>query len=265
MHDAIDPDARAEVMRRLEAIENEHDVRIVLAVESGSRAWGFPSPDSDYDARFIFVRTLDAYLSLSSMRDVIETPIDGLFDVNGWDLSKALKLMMRGNSVVQEWLASPLVYRSHTGFLSALTPLAQAWRSAYADTHHYLGLLSTQRARFIDGRDTVNLKKYFYVVRPAIALQWLRERGGSPPMDLPGLLAGVALPAPAAEALQHLREAKARASELRSGTRIAELDSYIAEQAGWAIANTSRAPKPDADLLARTNTLFQNAARGAYS
>jgi uncharacterized protein len=249
-------------MRRLDAITRKHGVRILLAAESGSRAWGFHSPDSDFDARFIYVRREDEYLALSQPRDVIETPIEGLFDVNGWDLSKALRLMMKGNSVVHEWLASPHVYIAAPRFIAALTPVAQAWRSKFADAHHYHGLLATQRGRFIAGRDEVNLKKYFYAVRPAIALQWLRERADPPPMDLPSLLAGVRLPAEVAEALEELRRAKRASSEVGTGPPIPALDAYIEEQAQWGMVAKGRMPAPDSHLIERSNALFRAAVRG---
>jgi predicted nucleotidyltransferase len=250
--------ARNEVLRRLADIERERDVRILLAVESGSRAWGFHSPDSDYDARFLYVRAQDAYLGLYPQRDVIETPIEGLFDVNGWDLGKALRLMIRGNSVIHEWLASPIVYRGEPVFLERLRPIARAWRSRYADAQHYYGLLASQWGRFIEGRERVNLKKYFYVVRPAIALQWLRERpGDSPPMDLPSLLEGATPPPEAARALQELRAAKQAASELGEGPRIEALDAYIGEQKAWGLSAKGGMPRPDPALLARTDNLFR--------
>lgn len=263
MTEPVPETARREVLHRLREIEGDHDVRILLAVESGSRAWGFHSPDSDYDARFIFVRPEDAYLALSQPRDVIETPIEGLFDVNGWDLGKALRLMSKGNSVVHEWLASPHVYVSRTRFVDALAPIARAWRSAYADAHHYHGLLATQRGRFIAGREQVNLKKYFYAVRPALALHWLREQGGSPPMDLPSLLAGVSLPPTAAKALEDLRAAKRTSSEVGVGPPIPELDSYIEEQAAWGLQAKGRVPPPPAGLMERSNELLRAAIRGA--
>lgn len=260
----VPAEARAEVMRRLDAIAREHDVRLLLAVESGSRAWGFHSPDSDFDCRFIFVRGEDAYLSLTQARDVIETPIEGLFDVNGWDLAKALRLMIKGNSVVHEWLASPHVYLANERFVAALTPIARAWRSAYADAHHYHGLLATQRGRHIAGRDEVNLKKYFYAVRPAMALQWLRERPDPPPMDLPGLLAGITLPPDVAAALESLRQAKRVSSEVGIGARIVALDDYIEEQAQWGLAAKGRQPAPDPELVKQSNALFRAAVRGEF-
>lgn len=262
MTEALPQDARAEVMRRLDAIERDERVRILLAVESGSRAWGFHSPDSDFDARFIYVRPEDDYVSLFQPRDVIETPLVDLMDVNGWDLSKALRLIIKGNSVVHEWLASPLVYRSNERFVAALMPIARAWRSIYADAHHYYGLLATQRGRHIEGRDAVNLKKYFYAVRPAIALQWLRERGDAPPMDLPGLLSGVTMPREAATALEALRAAKRASSEVGEGRRIAALDDYIEEQAAWGLSAKGKMPKADPELVEQSNALFRAAVRG---
>jgi hypothetical protein len=262
MVDAVPAYAREEVEGRLDAIERDEGVRILLAVESGSRAWGFHSPDSDFDARFIYVRDEDAYLSLYQPRDVIETPLVDLMDVNGWDLSKAIRLMIKGNSVIHEWLASPLVYRAHAGFVAAIVPIARAWRNTYADAHHYYGLLATQRGRHIAGRDVVNLKKYFYAVRPAIALQWLRERGDAPPMDLPGLLAGVSLPAEAAKALEDLRRAKMASTEVGEGERIAALDACIEEQAAWGMQAKGPPPSPDAELVERSNELFRAAVRG---
>lgn len=79
-------------------------MRFLIAVESGSRAWGFPSPDSDYDIRFIHIHPRDWYLSLQPGRDVIERPIIDNIDLNGWDLRKALGLLLKSNAVVSEWL-----------------------------------------------------------------------------------------------------------------------------------------------------------------
>src|SRR4030095_590913 len=105
-------DATAESIRhKLADIERAEDVRILFAVESGSRAWGFPSPDSDYDVRFLYVHKADWYLSIDPRRDVIELPIEGEFDINGWDLRKALQLLIKSNPVLLEWLRSPVLYR----------------------------------------------------------------------------------------------------------------------------------------------------------
>src|SRR5580698_6695076 len=101
---------------RLADIARDHGVSIPLAIESGSRAWGFPSPDSDYDCRFVFVRPVNQYLSPWQQRDVIETPLEGDLDVSGWDLAKAIKLLLKGNAVIIEWLTSPIVYDGDARF-----------------------------------------------------------------------------------------------------------------------------------------------------
>jgi predicted nucleotidyltransferase len=106
--DDIPVEVRVRIAAKLDAIERERQVRVVLAVESGSRAWGFASPDSDFDVRFIYVRRLEDYAALVVPRDVIEFPIDGDLDLNGWDLRKALSLGLRWNPALVEWLTSPI-------------------------------------------------------------------------------------------------------------------------------------------------------------
>src|SRR5215472_12899988 len=121
----FDPSVVATIDARLCEIAERERVALLLAVESGSRAWGFPSPDSDYDCRFIFVRPPEGYLRLFALRDVIEFPNDGLVDVNGWDLAKALRLLLRGNAVVIEWLTSPFTYAGHAVFRDEALSLAR--------------------------------------------------------------------------------------------------------------------------------------------
>lgn len=133
----IDPVFRRCAEAALAAVEQEDDVRILLAVESGSRAWGFPSRDSDYDVRFIFVRPLADYLGISPPRDVIERPIDAELDLGGWDLRKALGLMVRSNAVVLEWLASPIVYRSDPAVVAALNNLVHIAAHLPTLAYHY--------------------------------------------------------------------------------------------------------------------------------
>src|ERR1700757_32936 len=102
--DSFDPGTVSKINQRLSAVCKEHGVFIPLAIESGSRAWGFPSPDSDYDCRFVFVRLPDQHLTPWPERDVIEFPIEDDLDANGWDLAKALRLLLKGNAVIIEWL-----------------------------------------------------------------------------------------------------------------------------------------------------------------
>lgn len=185
--DSLDPDVVAEIDARLEGLVGTENITISLAVESGSRAWGFPSPDSDYDCRFLYLRSRDDYLGLWPQRDVVETPLDKIFDVNGWDVAKALRLLLKGNATVVEWLSSPIVYQGDPTFREGMLELASEVIDPARVGRHYLHVGQNQW-NLVD--QILPLKKVFYALRPAAALRWLRTHPGSAvaPMDLQSLL-----------------------------------------------------------------------------
>lgn len=209
----------AEIDARLDRIERDHAIAIAFAIESGSRAWGFPSPDSDYDCRFVFIRPRRDYLTLYPRRDVIESELTPVLDVNGWDLGKAIKLLVKGNAVIIEWLTSPIVYRACHGFRGEFLALAQKIASRESIARHYVYLAR----RVIDTRlknlDSVELKKLFYALRPAISLRWLRLHPSErvAPMSFPVLCAGADLPADLAACISGLLAEKAVTRELGRG------------------------------------------------
>lgn len=174
IRDSFDPETVSKIDQRLSAVCQEHDVFIPLAIESGSRAWGFPSPDSDYDCRFVFVRPTDHHLSLWPLRDVIETPMEGELDVNGWELGKALRLLLKGNAVIIEWLRSPVVYRGEAWFGDGFLDVANRFASRELIGRHYLRLGERRRRDYFGDRKAVAQKKIFYALRPAASLRWLR-------------------------------------------------------------------------------------------
>ena len=214
----FDPSTVVAIERRLRLIEAQHKVRIVWAVESGSRAWGFASPDSDYDCRFLYLRPAADYLSPWPQRDVIETPLDAVLDVGGWDLRKALQLLVKGNATVLEWLRSPIAYDVDPLFRDTLLALADEVVDRDALRRHHLHVGRGQREALGDGRD-VPLKRVFYALRPAVTLRWLREHPDRavPPMDLPTLLAEVEVPDEARTAVQDAVARKAVTRELGTG------------------------------------------------
>jgi len=260
-HAAIPEERWTEVQRRLDAIEREQECRILLAVESGSRAWGFPSPDSDYDVRFVYAKPTDWYLSVFPGRDVIETPIEDDMDVNGWDLRKALHLVLKSNAVISEWMESPILYRRDAGALKQLRAFADRMLHPRALTYHYLHLARRQAAAKL-ARERIVLKRYFYALRPALALRFLRLHGGQrPPMNLQALIKGTDLPPATVKVIEQLVAAKSRTRELGSGPRIPVLDRLIAAEIASAAGSVADAPGRPATDLEAANRLFRRLIR----
>ncbi len=250
---------RSKIVERLSVIEAEEDATILLAVESGSRAWGFHSPDSDYDVRFIYSRPIDWHLNVSAGRDVIERPISDVLDLSGWDLRKTLGLILRSNAVVLEWLQSPILYRDDSEFRRDLLEFGRATLRRKPVMWHYLRLAERQSARLHNEAGLLRLKKYFYVIRPVLALRWLRLRpeASAPPMNMQALLDG-SDPPPATRALiEELVVEKSTVAELGAVDRSpAEIDALIAQELAAAKAFLDKSPpespsaqKSEADLL----------------
>ena len=237
-------------------------MRILLAVESGSRAWGFPSPDSDFDVRFVYAHDVDWYLSLDTRRDVIELPIEDDLDINGWDIKKALSLLLKPNPVLLEWLQSPITYRVDEGVKSRLMALAERTAHRRPLVHHYLHHGRAQFRDHIDGRATVSLKRYLYVVRPALALKWIRQHPDRlVPMALPQLLSGLAMQGDAVSAIEDLIARKTRSRELGEGKRSSVLDDLALTEFELA-ERTAPEPTPmPPDLLDSANSLFRQLVR----
>jgi predicted nucleotidyltransferase len=257
------PEAVARVDAQLAAIAREHNVTIPLAVESGSRAWGFPSPDSDYDCRFVFVRPEDDYLSLWPHRDVIETPLEGDLDVNGWDLAKAIRLMARGNAVIIEWLMSPLVYHGDQQFREDFLTLVHHIADRDAVARHYLHQGERFRdACFVAGGE-VSCKKAFYALRPAAALRWLRLHECSvAPMHLPTLMAECNPPTGFADIVASLIERKANTAEADKEPLPEAVAQFINDELEVG-RNTfeRRAFQPDVNLRMEAEEFFRTAVR----
>ncbi|MCU0351608.1 MAG: nucleotidyltransferase domain-containing protein [Flavobacterium sp.] len=170
------------IIEYLRQIESEKEIKILLACETGSRAWGFPSPDSDYDIRFIYKHELNWYLSLNDKKDTIERMYENNdFDLSGWDLKKSLNLLWKSNPPLLERIQSPIVYISDSAFLSEINDLAQSTYSKIATMHHYLSMSKKMYSEVKDN-PTIKLKKLFYALRTSIACKWIIEREEIPPI-----------------------------------------------------------------------------------
>ena len=170
------------VRHALAQVEADHNVRVLFACESGSRAWGFASRDSDYDVRFLYVHRRDWYLSVEDRRDVIARPIADDLDVSGWELRKALRLLRKSNPPLLEWLKSPVVYGHDPVFAAEFGALAAEFYSPRRCFAHYLHMAFGNWRDYLRGRDEVSLKKYLYVFRPLLACRWIERQLGQVPM-----------------------------------------------------------------------------------
>jgi predicted nucleotidyltransferase len=252
MHSFIEPALHTRIQTELDVIEQQDEVKILLAVESGSRAWGFPSRDSDYDVRFLYLRSIERYLAVTPLRDVIERPVDAGLDVSGWDLRKALQLMLRSNAILIEWLTSPVRYCGWAG-VDELLALARSAARPTALAYHYQ---SQARRSFeaVGETSLARLKSYCYALRSSLAVAWIQQRGDAPPMDAETLMAGVTLPQDLVEQIRQLIARKLIATEDATMPRSAIFDAFIADALS--------APLPEAmaparkDLSARADAFF---------
>ncbi|MEM0575051.1 nucleotidyltransferase domain-containing protein [Flavobacterium polysaccharolyticum] len=197
------------ILNQLKAIEHEKGVTLLYAVESGSRAWGFASPDSDYDIRFIYRHDLNYYLSLWEQPDVIEFMTKDDLDGSGWDLRKTVKLLAKSNAPLLEWLYSPVVYYEHEAFATQMRALAKECFSPIACLHHYLG--TAKKFMTVCEQDEVKLKSYFYALRTALAGKWIIENNSFPPVAFAELL--LIAPQNIQDKIKELMQLKARQDE----------------------------------------------------
>jgi uncharacterized protein len=254
-----------EVNRRLNEVEAANSVKVLLAVESGSRAWGFASTDSDYDVRFIYLSPAEWYVSvdLEEKRDVIETPIEGVWDVNGWDLRKALRLYRKSNPPLLEWLHSPIVYREKFGAAQKMRDLLPTFYSPRACMYHYLHMARGNHRGYLQS-DTVKTKKYFYVLRPLLGCRWIEKDIGSVPMEFERLVEGTDVPAAVRSEIDALLEKKRSAEELASGPRNEVLSRFIEAEFQRHSESGLAREKPQSEL-SQLNTIFREALKEAWN
>lgn len=240
----IDPTMREQAMQAMAQLEREHDVTIVFACESGSRAWGFASPDSDYDVRFVYVQRPRRYMTVHSVRDVIEQPISGDLDVNGWDLRKALGLLQASNPTLQEWLRSPIVYRSDEIAAQGLLALSEQFYSPLACYHHYVSMAKKTFREHLKG-ETVRFKKYLYALRPLLAARWIHAGRGAPPMPFATLAHAMVDDEALLADLHRLLTLKMQAGEAATSAPWPRLQQFIETELEAAQAKASDVPAAD--------------------
>ncbi|WP_205511606.1 nucleotidyltransferase domain-containing protein [Longitalea arenae] len=201
---------RASIIERLAFVAQEHQLKILFACESGSRGWQFPSPDSDYDVRFIYVRPYRYYLSVMDRAYDLNFAINGDLDMYGWDIRKVLQLMRKSNTTPFEWLQSPIIYSEEPGFKNELWALCPYYFDQRSNIHHYLGIAKGAMETIANDTE-IKIKKLFYVLRPLLAAKWCLEKQSIAPMTIGPLM--TLLPAPLKKQVNELIALKARAAE----------------------------------------------------
>lgn len=222
---------RKRILEKLDEVSKIHDVRILYACESGSRAWGFASKNSDYDVRFIYLQKPQWYLSidLEKKPDVIELPVVDDLDINGWDLRKALQLFQKSNPPLFEWISSPIIYKEETDVIQQLRDLAHKNYSPVSCKYHYYKMAKGNFREYLKG-EQVKLKKYLYVLRPVLAVLYLEKGLGPVPMEFSLLVDEVVSDPDLLNSINTLLTRKASADELGRGQRDPVLSKFLESQ-----------------------------------
>lgn len=259
---AVPRDMHRRIDEKLNAIELRESVRVVYAVESGSRAWGFASTNSDWDVRFLYVRPTDWYLSIQNRRDVLEFPIDNGLDAGGWDIRKALQLFAKSNPPLLEWLRSPSVYREALSTVARLRALSADFFSPTSCLHHYLHMAEGNYREYLQ-HDLVRLKKYLYVLRPVLACRWIERHGSMPPMEFAKLVDDQ-LPRPLRRAVGQLLDRKRAGDELAEGPRLPEINEFLETSIGRLRVSPAAFPERPRPELAALDSVFRDCLAEAW-
>lgn len=220
-------DIKKIIQDKLAEIEKKENVKVLYAVESGSRAWGVESPDSDYDVRFIYVRTKEDYLKLEERRDVIEWQLDEVLDINGWDLRKTLIQFHRGNATLFEWANSPIVYLE-TNEWKEIYECCKQYFSKKAALHHYYGTANSTFKQYLQ-EDKVKYKKYIYALRPLLACRYIESYHTIPPVTFNDLFKQD-IPRELSEEIEEMLEIKAREGEQEANPQMPVIQKFIEDE-----------------------------------
>jgi len=246
----------------LDVIEEQENTVIFYACESGSRAWGFPSADSDYDVRFLYLHPVDWYLSIEDKRDVIECPLEDRLDITGWDLKKALGLFRKSNPPLLEWLGSPIVYKENYSIANRMRELAKIYYSPTACIYHYLHMAQGNVREYLKG-DRVWVKKYFYVLRPILAIKWIEHGYGVAPTSFITLLEQVVPAGQLKDAIIDLVEKKSVGAELDYGDRIPVISDFIENELA-RLEEDEKQYKNNPAPISMLDDLFKQALREVW-
>lgn len=256
---------RPHIIEVLKQIEKDYSVKILFACESGSRAWGFPSKDSDYDVRFIYIHNPNWYLSIDQERDVIEIPardpisipIHPLLDLSGWELTKALRLFRKSNPPLLEWLRSSIVYYQTYSTIEKMRALDKNIFSPTSCLYHYLNMAKGNFRDYLQGNN-VRIKKYFYVLRPILAAKWIEKYHSIPPMEFQALVEEILEAGELKESVLTLLKRKIAGEELNMEPRIDSINDFLYKEIKHLEAYSKGLNKEIPDPTSELNQLFRD-------
>ncbi|MFC4323266.1 nucleotidyltransferase domain-containing protein [Litchfieldia salsa] len=263
---------REHINEVIKQIEQDNDVKILFACESGSRAWGFPSKDSDYDVRFIYIHKPNWYLSIDQKRDVIEIPtrdhisipMDPLLDLSGWELTKALRLFRKSNTPLLEWLKSSIVYYQSYSTIERMRELDKNIFSPTSCLYHYLNMAKGNFREYLQGNE-VRIKKYFYVLRPILAAKWIEKYNAIPPMEFQALLEDILEPGELKESVSTLLKRKIAGEELNLEPKVDIINEYINKEIEHLEAYTKGLNLDIPDPTMELDLLFRNTLKEVWN
>lgn len=256
------------ILNKLIEIEEKYQVKVLYAVESGSRAWGFPSKDSDYDVRFIYIHQPDWYLSVDPQgvgkkRDVIEVPINDLLDISGWEITKALRLFRKSNPPLLEWMKSEIVYYQAYSFIDQMRVLEPQVFYSNATLYHYLNMAKKNHKEFLQGAE-VKIKKYFYVLRPILACKWIEENQTVPPIDFHELVDAMVSDNDLKREIELLLRRKIAGDEMDLEPRIQLINDFLESEMIRLEAYVKTISIEIADPTEKLNVLFRNTLKEVW-
>ena len=237
------------IISKINEIESREGFEILFACESGSRAWGFASLDSDYDVRFVYLRKSDQYLRLKALRDVCEAELNDIYDINGWDLKKFFVLLLRSNPAIFEWANSPIIYKTSAKW-QKIAEILPDFLDSKTLLYHYLGMAKNNVRMYLQD-EQVRYKKYLYALRPLLACRFIFKENSRIPMDFKKLCAAV-LPSDMRECVDKLLFIKQNNSEKESGEHIKSIDDFINNEIcaiSELLEKHPKGKKPDESVL----------------
>jgi len=252
-----------QIKKELIHLEKTHTIKILYAVESGSRAWGFASKDSDWDVRYIYVHRPEWYLSIDDKKDSMDEILPNTIDLAGWELRKTLKLFRKSNPPLLEWLSSPLVYLEQFSTLKQLRNVAHLYFNPRSCIYHYLHMAEGNYRNYLQ-TEMVRVKKYFYVLRPILACKWIETEQTMAPMEFHKLLDSQIKNKELRQEIDRLLERKMNGDELDSEPKIQIINDFLEsemERFNTIVKDFDKEIVPDTVLL---DQLFQETLKEVW-